>query len=803
MTTKIKIIVGFVAMILILAVVSAISYTGLRDASSLFNDFSRAAALNVAASDSVAGINTSAYYLEKFMRLSDEKDMDLSIAGQQKTLASVQLALKSLELPEERKSIEQAEKLLQGYVEALRQMKNVFGPWYADYLRVIGPSFKAAEKHLGDIGDLALKVNNAALLAQINDIWRMLANLNTALANFRERGLEARAAEIDGLLEQGRAINERFGSSLVTDEGRNVFAEYRKQYDAIARAYQEHKTEVIRIEGILAQAYAWDTELEASINEMNEAADAEQSRKVLEIASSNEGTRNFMLVSSAAGLLAGALFAVYILFGLISVLRKVSLFSRAVADGDFDSDPGIREKGEIGGMAEAIRQIPRTLKDILRDYLDLEKKIENGAIAQKVDAGRYKGGFSILVNGTNSILGRLNMLIDNIPSPVVILNRDSRIEYMNNAARMVGGSDFQGKTCNQVFHLEDDGTEADALRKAMISKHPAGNETKAHPGGKDLDVSYTAIPLLDKGGNLASLLQLITDLTAVKTQQRKILQAAAQASEISNRVAAASEELAAQVEEISRGAEVQRTRVESTASAMTEMNSTVLEVARNAGQASEQSDLTRSKAETGSDLVNQLVRAINEVNHIAATLQTNMQALGTQAEGIGGVMTVISDIADQTNLLALNAAIEAARAGEAGRGFAVVADEVRKLAEKTMSATQEVSSSISAIQHSTRANIEAMDSAAKSILTATGLADSSGNALREIVGMAATSSAVVTSIATAAEEQSATSEEINRAIEEINQVVGDTSNGMIQSAAAVQELSRMAQELRQVMEELK
>jgi methyl-accepting chemotaxis protein len=374
---------------------------------------------------------------------------------------------------------------------------------------------------------------------------------------------------------------------------------------------------------------------------------------------------------------------------------------------------------------------------------------------------------------------------------------------MNNAARTAAGEDFQGKTCQQVFRLEDGGSEADALRKAVMSKKPAGNETKAHPQGKDLDVGYMVIPMLDKEGNLASLLQLITDLTAIKSQERTILQVASQASEISGRVAAASEELSAQVEEVSRGAEVQRARVESTASAMTEMNSTVLEVARSAGQASEQSELTRSKAGTGSDLVHQVVQAINQVNKVALTLQANMQALGAQAENIGGVMNVISDIADQTNLLALNAAIEAARAGEAGRGFAVVADEVRKLAEKTMSATQEVSSSIGAIQQSTRTNIEAVDSAVKSIMTATHLADSSGDALKEIVSLAAASSSVVTSIATAAEEQSATSEEINRSVEEINNVVGETSTGMIQASSAVQELSRMAQELRRVMEGLK
>ena len=166
-------------------------------------------------------------------------------------------------------------------------------------------------------------------------------------------------------------------------------------------------------------------------------------------------------------------------------------------------------------------------------------------------------------------------------------------------------------------------------------------------------------------------------------------------------------------------------------------------------------------------------------------------------------MTVISDIADQTNLLALNAAIEAARAGEAGRGFAVVADEVRKLAEKTMTATHEVGDSIKAIQRSAVTNIDEMGKAAQNISEATELANQSGATLAEIVRMASTSSSVVTSIATAAEEQSSTSEEINRALEEISRVVSDTSESMIHSSSAVQDLSRTAAELRHIMEGLK
>lgn len=285
--------------------------------------------------------------------------------------------------------------------------------------------------------------------------------------------------------------------------------------------------------------------------------------------------------------------------------------------------------------------------------------------------------------------------------------------------------------------------------------------------------------------------------------QQAILQVAVEVEQVVSRLSAATEELSAQVEESSRGTDQQRDRIASSATAMEEMNSTVLEVARNAAVASEGSERAREKAKQGEDIVSESVKAIGMVQADTQALKINMEDLGKQAEAIGTIMTVISDIADQTNLLALNAAIEAARAGEAGRGFAVVADEVRKLAEKTMTATKEVGDAISGIQQGTRRSIEAVERTTGNLASTTDLVKKSGDSLTEIVGESVHTADQVRSIATAAEEQSAASEEITHSLEEINRMAGETAFAMQQSAMAVSELSQQSQELQTLVNNLR
>ena len=288
-----------------------------------------------------------------------------------------------------------------------------------------------------------------------------------------------------------------------------------------------------------------------------------------------------------------------------------------------------------------------------------------------------------------------------------------------------------------------------------------------------------------------------------KAKTEAMLAAADKLEEMGSVVSSASTQLSAQIEQSDRGASESAQRLSEAATAMNEMNATVQEVARNAGSASAASSETREKAEAGAQVVEKAVHSIEEVHQMSLDLKEDMTQLNEHAQDITRIMGVISDIADQTNLLALNAAIEAARAGEAGRGFAVVADEVRKLAEKTMASTNDVGNAIKAIQESTAKSMTGVDNAVERIGEATELASRSGAALEEIVATVEATGDQVNAIATASEEQSAASEEINQSIVQVNDIARQSAEAMGEAAKAVSDLAAQAQGLTNLIHELK
>jgi len=418
-----------------------------------------------------------------------------------------------------------------------------------------------------------------------------------------------------------------------------------------------------------------------------------------------------------------------------------------------------------------------------------------------------------MVGELKTRLGFSQGVLNGIPTPCGIVGPDFNMVWVNKEVcdllEKTGPCEsYLGQRSGQFYwNTPNRETLSD---KAIHERRALSTEIDyMTPSGKKLRIAVRTTPFFDFDDNLLGSISFWMDLTQIhdqkcyiEEQHDVIARTASEATEVANRVAAASEELSAQIEQSSHGVQEQNNRLQDTAAAVEEMNATILEVAKNASSTAQNAETAKDKAKQGAALVKEVSDAVTSIRDEAVVLTGNMRDLGEQARGIGTIMDVISDIADQTNLLALNAAIEAARAGEAGRGFAVVADEVRKLAEKTMHATKEVGQAISGIQHGTADAVSRVDRAVDRVGKASELAERSGAALVEIVTAVESAGDQVRSIATAAEQQSATSEEINRAVDSIRSIASETAQAMHESADAVTELARQAQELNSLIVEL-
>jgi methyl-accepting chemotaxis protein len=268
-------------------------------------------------------------------------------------------------------------------------------------------------------------------------------------------------------------------------------------------------------------------------------------------------------------------------------------------------------------------------------------------------------------------------------------------------------------------------------------------------------------------------------------------------------VASASSQLYATSDQIATGAEEVASQASTVATASEEMTCTSSEIAQNCLLAVESSKRAGESAEAGASVVQ---KTVTEMSHIADRVKETagtVESLGARSDQIGEIVGTIEDIADQTNLLALNAAIEAARAGEQGRGFAVVADEVRALAERTTKATKEIGAMIRAIQVETKSAVSSMEQGVREVEKGTMGAARSGEALREILEQANSVTMQINQIATAAEQQTATTNEITSNIQQITEVVHETAKGSQESASAANQLSRLAEELQEVVNRFK
>lgn len=268
---------------------------------------------------------------------------------------------------------------------------------------------------------------------------------------------------------------------------------------------------------------------------------------------------------------------------------------------------------------------------------------------------------------------------------------------------------------------------------------------------------------------------------------------------MTEQLASAADQLSAISAQTNSNLDTQSTQTEQVATAMNEMTATVQEVARSANDAAQSSLEADQESRKGGEVVSSVVNSIGQLSGEVAKIAGSVHELDQQSQQIGSVLDVIRGIAEQTNLLALNAAIEAARAGEQGRGFAVVADEVRTLASRTQSSTADIQTMIEALQGGTREAVASMNHGREMAEATASDAQRAGQALDSIVSAVERIRDMTNQIASAAEQQNAVAEEINRNVNTINEITGESVSGANQTAGTSQELAGIAARARELV----
>ncbi|MDQ0703503.1 methyl-accepting chemotaxis protein [Pseudomonas sp. W3I7] len=401
---------------------------------------------------------------------------------------------------------------------------------------------------------------------------------------------------------------------------------------------------------------------------------------------------------------------------------------------------------------------------------------------------------------------------------MLALSKQNKVEEMRALinTRIKDGTDQMGEQLNKLIAINAaDARDADTLAGSSYQGAITGvivfsvaaalltvllawllTRSIVTPLRKALEVAETIA-----GGNLTKVIEdagkdeparLLGALSAMQTNLRQTIQHIAGSA---TQLASAAEELSAVTEEASKGLQQQNNEIDQAATAVNEMTAAVEEVARNAVSTSEASSQSTQAAREGRDRVVETVGAIQTMTQDVQNTARMIEGLATQGRDIGKVLDVIRAIAEQTNLLALNAAIEAARAGEAGRGFAVVADEVRALAHRTAQSTQEIEKMVAGIQSGTGDAVQSMQQSNQRTQTTLELARAAGVALEQITESISLINERNLVIASASEEQAQVSREVDRNLVNIRDLATQSAAGANQTSAASHELSRLAVDL--------
>lgn len=446
------------------------------------------------------------------------------------------------------------------------------------------------------------------------------------------------------------------------------------------------------------------------------------------------------------------------------VLNQIEKFSL----GNFEENLELNSNDEIGQIAKSLSR----LRDSIKEKIEIADRISQGDLNLTVNRlsenDKLSQSFEKIIFNLNNLIEESNKLNKYLEEGQ--LSQRANTELVSGAYKdvLLG----YNKSIDEIYQ-----PIADSMR--ILERMAKGDLTEKITKNYNGDHQKLA----------NSINKVIDSLKSITIQTSNSVEST---SLVANQILSSTEQMAAGVQE-------QSMQINEVSASVEQMTKTILETTKNTITASEASSKAGIVAKEGGAIVSETIEGINRIAEIVTTGANTVEKLGHSSSQIGEIIQVINDIADQTNLLALNAAIEAARAGEQGRGFAVVADEVRKLAERTTKATKEIANMIKLIQSETEKAVNEMQSGKQEALKGKQKAEVAGKSLKNIISETEIVSQLISQVAAASEQQSATAEEISKNIETILNVTNESASGIQQIVRAAEDLNKLTEDLKNVV----
>ncbi|MCE1189818.1 MAG: methyl-accepting chemotaxis protein [Ignavibacteria bacterium] len=590
-------------------------------------------------------------------------------------------------------------------------------------------------------------------------------------ASFQTYILEVRSqkAKIDTLfssLAQSTAANDSMTQDInklqaIWKNYKNVVA------DAIMSAGMSKDFEMAAIVST-SSGEEVGTVLSKQINKVQMQLDAKEAELKDKVESSNRFTRYLIIFIMIIGTAASG-FA--ILWLAPEIAKPLTVFEEVVekfALGDYNTKLNTESTDEFGRLARQLE----SLKQAQLQKIEAARKIAAGVFEKVTPASdRDELGFSFNqeVETFNELFVETNTLIE--------ANQQGKLKHRGDISKFSGSWRTYIEGINSIL-------------ESVIKPIQEAEKVLQKMAHGDLREQMV--------GNYAGDYEIIKG--NVNTLLDSLNQALRHVQDSSNELSGAAAEISASTEQMAASVSEQSAQTSEIAAAIEEMTKTITENAENAKIASHDAKITGNKAKQSGETVLNTITGINRLAEVIVRSSNTIQGLGKSSDQIGEIIQVIEDIADQTNLLALNAAIEAARAGEQGRGFAVVADEVRKLAERTSKATKEIGTMIRTIQHDTAEAVQVIKEGTAEVEKNRAFARSADEALQEIIRITSDNSNRMEILAQANESQVETSELISKNIDQINNVSQQTAQTIQQISISAENLYRLTNSMQEMLQ---